>query len=367
MIYNKDMIESNNVKVLYGKDAVLKNGDLIRSLGKKYLIVCGKNSARLSGALDDVLSVIGDREHVIYDRIRENPEVASILKAAGLLSDSTCVIGIGGGSPLDAAKVIASLKYNPAETEEELYAQKWKNRRLPLVLIGTTAGTGSEVTKVSVMSKANGRKSSIHNDLFYADYALCDPKYTFSMPYRTRVSTAVDALTHCNESYFSNKANEKSRGFALQGIGLILSGIRHLDNINERTCDDLYRGSLYGGLAIDITGTVFAHNVGYYFTENCRLPHGFACALFQEDLFEFEMHSSKDYTEAFFEQIGMKKEEYVELINSLLPENDIVMDEETLVRILPRWKDNGSVNNTLGKMTVEDIEKILRKKFVKNR
>ena len=79
------------------------------------------------------------------------------------------------------------------------------------------------------------------------------------------------------------------------------------------------------------------------------------------------MHSSKDYTEAFFEQIGMKKEEYVELINSLLPENDIVMDEETLVRILPRWKDNGSVNNTLGKMTVEDIEKILRKKFVKNR
>ena len=97
MFYNRDMIKSNNVKVLYDKDVVLKSRELIRSLGERYLIVCGKNSARLSGALDDVLSVIGDKEYVIYDRIRENPEVASVLEAAKLLDDSTCVIGIGGG------------------------------------------------------------------------------------------------------------------------------------------------------------------------------------------------------------------------------------------------------------------------------
>ena len=367
MFYNRDMIKSNNVKVLYDKDVVLKSGELIRSLGEKYLIVCGKNSARLSGALDDVLSVIGDKEYVIYDRIRENPEVASVLEAAKPLSNSTCVIGIGGGSPLDAAKVIACLKHNPAETEEELYGQKWENKRLPLILIGTTAGTGSEVTKVSVLSRANGHKNSIHNDLFYADYALCDPKYTFSMPDRTRASTAVDALTHCNESYFSNKATDESRNYALQGIKLLLSGIGQLNNVNEKACDDLYQGSLYGGLAIDVTGTVFAHNVGYYFTENYHLPHGFACALFQEDLFDFELQNNKEYTEEFFSRIGMKQEEYIGLINSLLPETDIVMDEETLEEILPRWENNGSVKNTLGKMTVEDVERILRKKFIKNR
>lgn len=363
MFYNRDMIESNKVKIIYGKDAVLKNKELILSLGERYLIVCGKSSARLSGALDDVLHVIGDKECIIYDRIRENPEVASVLEAAQLLDDSTCVIGIGGGSPLDAAKVIASLRYNPAKTEEELYAQKWENRRLPLILIGTTAGTGSEVTKVSVLSKANSRKNSIHNDLFYADYALCNPKYTFSMPEKTRISTAVDALTHCNESYFSNKATETSRSYALQGISLLLSGIRSLDHLDEKACDDLYQGSLYGGLAIDVTGTVFAHNVGYYFTENYHLPHGFACALFQEDLFEFERKNNKDYTEDFFNKIGMKQEDYVELINSLLPENDIVIDEKTLEKILPRWENNGSVKNTLGNMTVEDVERILRKKF----
>ena len=367
MIYNRDMIQSSKVKLIYDKDVVLKNKELIRSLGERFLIVCGKSSARLSGALDDVLGVIDGKDYVIYDSIRENPEVASVLEAGKLTDESTCVIGIGGGSPLDAAKVIASLIYNPAETEEELYGQKWENRRLPLILIGTTAGTGSEVTKVSVLSKANGRKSSIHNDLFYADYALCDPKYTQSMPEKTRISTAVDALTHCNESYFSNKANEESREYAFKGIELLLKGIRSLEHMDEKAYDDLYQGSLYGGLAIDITGTVFAHNVGYYFTENHHLPHGFACALFQEDLFDFEKANNREYTETFFDRIGMKQDEYVELINSLLPENDIVMDEETLEEILPRWKENGSVKNTLGHMTVEDVEKILRKKFMQAR
>ena len=367
MIYNKDMIESKKVKIIYEKNAVLKNRELIRGLGERYLIVCGKSSARLSGALDDVLDVIGDREYVIYDKIRENPEVASVLEAGQMTDESTCVIGIGGGSPLDAAKVIASLIYNPAATEEELYSQKWEGRRLPLVLIGTTAGTGSEVTKVSVLSKAGGRKSSIHNDLFYADYALCDPKYTQSMPEKTRISTAVDALTHCNESYFSNKANEESRAYALKGIKLLLAGIRSLYHMDEKAYDDLYRGSLYGGLAIDITGTVFAHNVGYYFTENYHLPHGFACALFQEDLFDFESANNREYTEEFFDRIGMKRNEYAALINSLLSENDIIMDEETLEQILPRWENNGSVKNTLGHMTLEDVEEILRKKFVQAR
>lgn len=358
------MIESSKVNVIYGKDAVLNSSTLIRSLADKFLIVCGKSSARLCGALDDVIEALGDKEYVIYDRIRENPEVSSLLEASKLLDDVGCVIGIGGGSPLDAAKVIACLKYNRAETEEELYSQKWENERLPLILIGTTAGTGSEVTKVAVLSRANGRKSSIHHDRFYADYALCDPKYTYSLPHQIAVSTAVDALTHCNEGYFSNKATDKSREYSLKGIRLLLEGLRSMDDLDEEKRDTLYRGSLYGGLTIDITGTTFAHNVGYYLTENFHVPHGFACAIFQEDLFDFEIQNNKEYSERFFDQIDVSKDEYTKLINSLIPDYGISLDEETLQSILPRWQDNGSVKNTYGKMTVDDIEKILRKKFM---
>ena len=357
------MIKSDKVHVIYGKDVVLKNRTAIRALGNRFLIVCGRSSARLSNALDDVLEVLKGKDYIIYDRIRENPEVASILEAAKLLDGVDCVIGIGGGSPLDAAKVIACLKRNKATSEEELYAQKWENKSLPLILIGTTAGTGSEVTKVAVLSKANGRKSSIHNDRFYADFALCDPKYTSSMPRMITISTAIDALTHCNESYFSNKATDLSRKYAITGIKLLLLGLRSIDDLSEETRDKLYQGSLYGGLAIDMTGTTFAHNVGYYLTEKYHIPHGFACAIFQEDLFAFETENNKEYTEEFFKKIGMNREEYTELIDSLIPQYDIAIDENTLKEILPRWNDNSSVKNTYGQMMLSDIETILRKKF----
>lgn len=357
------MIKSDKVNIIYGRDAVLKNRTEIRALGNRFLIVCGRNSARLSNALDDVLWVLSGKDYVIYDQIRENPEVSSILEASKLLENVDCVIGIGGGSALDAAKVIACLSRNKAETEEELYSQKWENKGLPLILIGTTAGTGSEVTKVAVLSKANGRKSSIHNDRFYADFALCDPKYTASLPKMIAISTAVDALTHCNESYFSNKATDQSREYAIKGIDLLLSGFKSLDNLNDGSRDELYKGSLYGGLAIDITGTTFAHNVGYYLTEQYHIPHGFACAIFQEDLFDFETAHNKEYVKGFFNRIKIDKDEYVKLINSLIPDYDISLDEQTLEEILPRWKDNGSVKNTYGEMTCDDIEKILRKKF----
>ena len=360
------MIHSDKVKVLYGKGIVKDNKDLINETGNKFLIVTGKSSARLSGALDDVLDVIGDKEYVIYDGISENPKVESLLEASKLLGDVDCVIGIGGGSVLDAAKVITCLKTNKAESEEELYTQKWGNKGLPLFLIGTTAGTGSEVTKVAVLSKANGRKSSIHHDMFYGTYALCDPRYTYSQPEKVAISTAVDALTHCNESYFSNKANDKSRGYALKGITYLLPGLRKIrEGLTDELKDDLYLGSLYGGLAIDITGTTFAHNVGYYFTENYHVPHGYACAIFQEDLFDFESKNNSEYTREFFNKINMDQEEYVKLINSLIPDYQISIDEETLKQILPRWEDNGSVKNTFGHMSVDDIEKILRKKFVR--
>ena len=114
------MIKSKKTEVIFGKDAVLSSKDLINALGDKYLIVTGKNSARMSGALDDLLSVIADKEHVIYDGISENPKVAAVLEAAKLLNGVNCVIGIGGGSVLDAAKVIACLGSNKADSEEEL-------------------------------------------------------------------------------------------------------------------------------------------------------------------------------------------------------------------------------------------------------
>ena len=185
------------------------------------------------------------------------------------------------------------------------------------------------------------------------------------MTEKTAISTAIDALTHCNESYFSNKATDTSRSYTLEGIRHLLPGLERIkESLRDEEKDEIYLGSLYGGLAIDITGTTFAHNVGYYLTENFGLPHGFACAVFQRDLFEYVYGYDKEYTDEFFKKVGMDKDSYIGLIDDLIPQYDIRISEETLSSIISRWDNNNSVKNTYGKMDVKDIERILRKRFV---
>ena len=151
----------------------------------------------------------------------------------------------------------------------------------------------------------------------------------------------------------------------IKGIEYLLPCLQMIRNDpDEEIKDRIYKGSIYGGLAIDITGTTFAHNVGYYLTENYHISHGYACAVFQEDLFEYENENNKEYTDEFFKKIGISCEDYIKLINSLIPDYQITISEETLKEILPRWDNNNSVKNTYGSMNVMDIEKILRKKFV---
>ena len=358
------MLKNDNIKIIYENEAIKNNAQLINSLGNKFLIVSGKTGAKKSGALDDFLEALKDKEYYLFDEIGENPKVETILKVNDFIDNYDCVVGIGGGSALDASKIIANLKYNKALNEEELFKQNFENERLPLILIGTTAGTGSEVNRVSVLTKMNGRKSSIRHDKLYGTIALCDPKYTYSLPLSIAKTTGVDALAHALESYFSNKATAESKEFATQAIELLLPALKNINNLSKEDKNNLYLGSLYGGLSINLTGTAFPHNVGYYLTENFNVPHGFACAIFEEDLLNYEEENNKEYFDEFIKTIKMGKDELISLINSLLPENNISISEETLKEILPRWQDNNSVKNTYGKMNINDIEKILRKKFL---
>ena len=359
------------VKLYTGRGVLKMHQEKLLSFGKRAFLVTGKHGARGSGALADLLEIF-ERNGVsyeIYDGISENPPVSSCLEAGRKAHafQAEMIIGIGGGSVMDAAKVVALSAKDPSLDEERLYSGDWKRERLPLVLIGTTAGTGSEVTKVSVLTDKNGRKKSIHDDLFFADLSFGDPKYTESMSDNTSRSTGIDALAHLVESYFSNKADAFSRSCSLEGVRLLLPKLKKMaddpSSLNEEDRDTLYEASLLGGFAIASTGTVFPHNVGYYFTEEYHIPHGFACALFLIDLLDYEERNDPVYTEGFYTKTFSKREDYEEICTKLLPHCDISLSEETLQKILPRWKDNGSVKNTRGQMDVRDIEEILRKRF----
>ena len=176
------------------------------------------------------------------------------------------------------------------ERQKEMIRQTMRlnAKALPVLLIGTTAGTGSEVTGVSVLTNSStGKKESISGADCYAAVSFCDYSYTVSAPPAVTVSTALDAFAHAAESYLASSANDLSRAYAARAFTLLrpfLCGLGSDAVPDEAQREALYAASIYAGLAINISGTCFPHTVGYYLTETYGVPHGLACIAFLPEL-----------------------------------------------------------------------------------
>lgn len=276
------------VKCFWGKNAVSENSASLADLGKSCLILTGKNSAKKSGALDDAIEAL-EKEGIAwgwFDGIGENPLISACHAAgeAARKAGADFILGIGGGSVLDAAKAVAIYASNPVLSPIDIYKREYDNTPLPVALIGTTAGTGSEVTAVAVLTNdETGVKKSISGPDCYAAISFCDPKYTESLPYSSTVSTALDAFAHAVEGYFTPKGKGVLRLFAEKCIPVLYRCLKELSNTNEvphELRESLYYSSIYAGLVINNCGTAFPHPLGYVLTENYGIPHGMACAAF---------------------------------------------------------------------------------------
>ena len=361
------------VRVWSGDGAVGKNAALFADFGARCALVTGRNAAVKSGALADVSAALEQNgiPFCVYDAVEQNPSVSSCIAAgkAAHAFGADFIIGIGGGSALDAAKASAVFAANPGLDEALFYQKRWENAPLPILLVGTTAGTGSEVTKVSVLTDSRGRKHSIHDDRLFAAAAFGDPKYTAALSRPITLSTGIDVLSHCAESYFNRNADEISRAFAVRGIRLLyapLLAAAEGEALGHAEREALYEASLLGGLAICDTGTCFPHNVGYYLTENYGVPHGFASARFLPAMLALVREKVPAYEDRFFRELGIGREELLRLIRLCLPEDPITMTEEEIASALPRWENNNSVRNTCCDVSTAEIRDILGQQFLKN-
>ncbi len=272
-------------KVYSETNCVKNHGKDISSFGKKAMIITGKNSSRKNGSLRDMEEVLQSQQiaYMIFDEIEENPSVETVMKAreAGVQEKVDFVIGIGGGSPLDAAKAIALMIANPNETEEVLYEAGALNH-LPVVCVPTTCGTGSEVTPYSILTLHKKRtKQSISHRIFPA-LALLDATYLASMPRDGLVNTCVDALAHLIESYLNTNSNELNRIYTGEGLALWQQFKGHLleDKITEQDYEKMLHASMIAGIAISHTGTSLPHGLSYGVTYELGVPHGKAVGMF---------------------------------------------------------------------------------------
>ena len=275
------------VKIFQEKDCVRNHADEWCALGSRAMIVTGRSSSAKNGSLVDVTSSLEERNipYIVFDEVEENPSVETVIRAGriGIEAGVDFVIGIGGGSPLDAAKAIAIVIKNPGCDGTAVVGPE-KMEAVPVISVPTTCGTGSEATPYAILTRHDLKtKGSIPNKVFPV-YALVDSKYLKAAPRSVICNTAMDAFAHLCESYINTNATEISRMLSDKGFEIwarckdVLSGDKTPD---EADLDDLMNASTLGGMAISHTGTSLPHGLSYQLTYNTGMPHGMAVGYFQ--------------------------------------------------------------------------------------
>ncbi len=360
------------VNVLGGNNALQNNRNVFSDLGKKCLIVTGASSAKKSGALDDLIEIFNELkiEYAVFDKITENPLTTTCYDGGVMAREINAdfVVGIGGGSPLDAAKAVCVYATNPHIVNDGIYTETVENKPLPLVVIGTTSGTGSEVSGVSVLTRENGRKQSVSGKNYYAKYAFADAKYTYSVPYYTTVSTALDALAHAVESAFSPRGDLLTQQFALISVKMIypilekLSKNNELPSIDDR--DALYFASLYAGFALNKGGTGFPHGMGYALTEDYNVPHGLACAVFIPAYLREAEKSKPQLHKMFFDTMNTTPENLENIVKQFC-NFDFTISQEKINEYEVRWENLKNFKNSPTAFNNKDAAHLMAKLFAK--
>ena len=237
----------------------------------------------ITGLAVDVLARAGFEAHV-YDGFTGEPGEADIDAAAALARrhGARVVVGLGGGSALDTAKLAACCAVSGLDASAyALCATPLPKNRLPIIAVPTTAGTGSEVTRVSVYADANKVKVWAWGEELKPDVAILDPELTVAVPPAVTGGTGLDALVHAIEAATNKQANPGNDLYCLKAISLIAANLEravtHPDDIAARGA--MLLASCYGGIGIDNCGTALAHNISHAVATLAPIAHGRATGL----------------------------------------------------------------------------------------
>jgi len=231
---------------------------------------------------------------VIFDRVVADPPIEVVEEAIELARANRCnlVIGLGGGSPIDTAKIVALYSNDFHSVNELLEADISGFKKMPLFAIPTTAGTGAEATFVSVITAKDGSKKAIYTPKILPDVAILDATLTLKLPRHITAATALDAMVHCIEAYTSRtKKNPISDALAVKGLQMLWSNfytvLHHGDDIDARA--DMLLGSTLAGIAFVNASVAAVHGLSYPLSINFHVPHGHANALVMCSVFTFNL------------------------------------------------------------------------------
>ena len=273
------------VNVIFGCGKSAQAGEITKPYGTKALIVTGRSSAKKSGLYDkvnDSLKAAGI-DSVLFDKGAQNPLTTTAIEGAEFAKANDCdvVVAIGGGSIMDCAKAIAFLAVNDGDINDYIFNRKVSDKALPLVLIPTTCGTGSEGNGFAVLTNPeNGDKKSLRSNAVIAKASIVDPECMMTMPKRVLASVGFDALCHSMEAYTSKIAQPFTDALALYAIELIADCLVDLYNGSEdsKKWEELTIASTIGGMVINQAGVTLAHGMEHPASGLKDIVHGHGLA-----------------------------------------------------------------------------------------
>lgn len=267
-------------KQMHATLALLVTDETVRTLGF---------ADRVRGRLSE-----GDVEVDIYDEVEAEPSLESIERAseAGRTKKYDLIVGLGGGSSLDTAKVVAMMATNSGEARSYIGGvgkDLVKKPTLQKILMPTTAGTGAEVTSHSVLT-VSGSKTSIGSSYMFADVVMVDPLLTMTMPPKITAGTGMDALSHAIESMMATESNPATDSLALEAIRLVANNLplAHAQGDNLEARCNMSWAALLAGLSLNAQGT-YGHGMAHPVATRYHLHHGTACALALPYVMEFNL------------------------------------------------------------------------------
>jgi alcohol dehydrogenase class IV len=286
-------------KIVFGRDCATQCVDDVLALGlSRVFIVTSPPIVGLVEPLADALKK-GGACVVIYSEIATEPAIATFeatLEAARR-AEPDAVIGLGGGSAMDVAKLVAALYDGQQSVRDVFGIEKLASRTLYLACLPTTAGTGSEVSPNAILlDETDELKKGVVSPFLVPDAAYVDPMLTVTLPPAVTAATGLDALTHCIEAYANRFAHPMVDLYTLEGIRLIganlLRAVEKGNDLEART--NMALGSLYGGLCLSPVNTAAVHALAYPLGGEFHVAHGVSNAVLLPPVLEFNLPAAPE-------------------------------------------------------------------------
>lgn len=355
-------------KIYFESECVKNHARDMALYGKKAILLTGRHSAKACGALDDVTAAlnIAGIPYCVFDGIENNPSVETAAHAAQKAVEfgAEFAIGIGGGSPLDAAKAVAVLAANPGMDALDIFKNAF-TRALPVVAIPTTAGTGSEVTPYGVLVRNDLQtKLAFASPLVLPQCALLDVKYTMSLGKSVTINTAVDAFSHALEGYLGNRSTVFADCLALEALEAFGTCVNKLieGDFDLQTREKLLYASLLGGIVLSQVGVTAVHGMGYCYTYYKDIPHGMANGLLMSEYLRYCETYRKDKIDKALCRMGMADiDSFEQIMTAMIGQPPVLSSQEVEQYTQQSLLQKGTLANTAGVMTEQQIKALWSK------